>query len=52
MDAYKDLPREELLKRCLNLGQDLEKMNHEDLLMLYCEALVAHVPRQPSSPAQ
>jgi hypothetical protein len=43
MDANKAIPRDELLKRCVNLGQDLEKMKNEDLLMLYCEALVASV---------
>jgi hypothetical protein len=46
MDAYKGLPRDELLKRCANSDQDLEKMNDEDLLMLYCEAMVAQVPEK------
>ncbi|HWO30820.1 MAG TPA: hypothetical protein VNO32_18650 [Candidatus Acidoferrum sp.] len=43
MDSSKGLPRDELLKRCANSGQDLEKLNDEDLLMLYCEAMVAQV---------
>lgn len=41
MDANKALPRDELLKRCTKAGQDIEKLNDEDLLMLYCEALVS-----------
>ena len=41
MDANKGLPRDELLKRCTMVGQDIEKLNDEDLLMLYCEALVS-----------
>ena len=45
MDANKAVPRDELLKRCANLGKDLEKMKDEDLLMLYCEALVASAAR-------
>jgi hypothetical protein len=30
MDSSKGLPRDELLKRCANSGQDLEKLNDED----------------------
>jgi hypothetical protein len=41
MDAYKGLSRNELLKRCSGSGQALEKLSDEDLLMLYCEGLVA-----------
>jgi hypothetical protein len=46
MDAYKELPRDVLLERCANAGQDLAKMSDEDLLMLYCEALVAQVAQK------
>jgi hypothetical protein len=48
MDAYKELPRDELLKRCANSGPGLEKMKNEELLMLYCEAMVASVPGKGS----
>jgi hypothetical protein len=46
MDAHKELPRDVLLERCVNLGQDLEKMKDEDLLIFYCEALVAEVAQK------
>lgn len=50
MDAYKELSRDELLKRCADFGQDLQKMADEDLLMLYCEALVAAAPTPRPTP--
>nr|WP_316193014.1 SEC-C domain-containing protein [Bradyrhizobium sp. SZCCHNRI1029] len=55
MDANRAVSRDELLKRCVNLGQDIEKLNDEDLLMLYCEALVSSataLPAPPKSPPQ
>jgi hypothetical protein len=57
MDANKEVPRTELLKRCANAGRDIEKLNDEDLLMLYCEALVSSAAglgrtAPPQSPPQ
>jgi hypothetical protein len=57
MDAYKEIPRDELLKRCASAGKATEKMTDEDLLMLYCEALVSSAPglgrrASPRSPPQ
>jgi hypothetical protein len=46
MNANKELPRDDLLKRCANSGQDIEKISHEDLLMLYCEAMVAQMAQK------
>jgi hypothetical protein len=50
MDTYKELPRDELSKRCVSAGQDIEKLNDEDLLMLYCEALVSAATALPTPP--
>jgi hypothetical protein len=38
------------LKRCANAGEDIEKLNDEDLLMLYCEALISSATALPAPP--
>ncbi|MDD1537898.1 MULTISPECIES: SEC-C domain-containing protein [unclassified Bradyrhizobium] len=44
VDAYKKLSRDELLRRCAASDEDLTQLTDEDLLLMYCEAMVASLP--------
>lgn len=48
MDAYRDLPREELLRRFAGRVEGAEAKETDELLAIYCEGQVAMLP-EPSS---
>ena len=46
MEVYKDLPRDQMIAKFAPGSLDFEAMTDEDLRMVYCENLVAALPKR------
>jgi len=46
MEVYKDLPREKIIINFAKGSLDFDNMTDEDLRIVYCENLVAALPKK------